>query len=48
MKTIDELKQGDCQVITNYGQFHGYFSKEHKCVFFAIPSHYEILGYIQD
>lgn len=49
MKTIEELKNGDCQVITDKGKtFHGFYSEEYNCVFFAIPSTYKIIGYIQD
>lgn len=49
MKTIHELKEGDCQVITKQGKtFHGSYSEEFQCVFFAIPSTYEIIGYSQD
>ena len=49
MKTIEELKHGDCQVITEGGKvFHGFYSEEHNCVFFAIPSNYKIIGYIQN
>ena len=48
LKTIEELKNGECQVITDKGKtFHGFYSEEYKCVFFAIPSTYEIIGYIQ-
>lgn len=51
MKTIDQLHHGDCIVVTKYihGQkeFHGFYSDEYECVFFAIPSTYEIIGYIQ-
>lgn len=51
LKTIEELHEGDCKVITKYEhgkkEFHGYYSKEHNCVFFAIPSTYEIIGYVQ-
>ena len=49
MKKIEELREGDCQVVTKQGKiFHGYFSEKYPCVFFAIPSTYEIIGYIQD
>jgi hypothetical protein len=49
MKTIDELKQGECQIITKQGKvFKGFYSEEYEAVFFTIPSNYEIIGYIQD
>lgn len=52
LKTIEQLKDGDCTVITKFNnqtkEFHGSFSEKFKCVFFAIPSSYEIVGYIQD
>lgn len=48
-RTIEELKHGDCQVVVKGGKiFHGFYSEEYNCVFFAIPSTYEIIGYIQD
>jgi len=51
MKTIDELKHGECTVITKYThgtkEFHGFYSDEFQCVFFCIPSTYEIIGYRQ-
>lgn len=49
LKQIEDLKEGECKVITKQGKiFHGYFSEEYPCVFFAIPSNYEIIGYIQE
>lgn len=49
LKTIEQLKDGKLQVVTKQGKiFTGSYSKEHQCVFFAIPSTYEIIGYIQD
>jgi len=49
MKTIEQLKHGECTIITKQGKtFHGFYSDEYQCVFFAIPSTYEIIGYIQD
>ena len=48
MIQIEDLKDGECQVITEGGKiFHGHYSEEYQCVFFAIPSTYEIIGYIQ-
>lgn len=49
LKQIEQLKEGNCKVITKQGKiFNGYFRKSLNCVFFAIPSNYEIIGYIQD
>ncbi len=48
MKTIKELKDGKCIVVTDHVEFSGHYNSEYPCVFFAIPAHYEILGYIQD
>jgi hypothetical protein len=54
MKTIEQLKNGDCTVITENiyhkttKEFHGSYSDEFQCVFFAIPDSYKIIGYIQD
>jgi hypothetical protein len=49
MKKIEELKHGECKVITKQGkEFHGFYNEKFNCVFFAIPSTYEIIGYIQD
>lgn len=47
MKSVKELKEGNCIVITEYGRFNGYFSEEYKSVFFTIPSNYKIIGYEQ-
>ena len=52
LKAIEELKEGSCQVVTNYihGEkiFNAYYKEKYSCVFFTIPSNYEIIGYIQD
>ena len=49
LKQIEDLKEGKCKVITKQGKvFHGYFRKSLNCVFFAIPSTYKIIGYIQE
>jgi hypothetical protein len=49
LKQIEDLKEGECKVITKQGKvFHGYFRESLNCVFFAIPSTYEIIGYIQE
>ena len=47
MKTFKELKQGKCKVVTDHGIFEGFYSEKYPCVFFTIPSHYKIIGYIQ-
>lgn len=47
MKTIEELKEGECVVITDHGKFQGFYRESLGCVFFAIPSDYKILGYEQ-
>jgi hypothetical protein len=51
MKTINDLHEGECVVITQYihgvKEFHGYYSEKYQCVFFAICSTYEIIGYKQ-
>jgi len=52
LKTIEELHEGDLIVVTKYihgeKEFHGYYSEKYPCVFFAIPSTYEIIGYKQN
>jgi len=54
LKSIKELKEGKCQVLTKNkfdGKekiFDGTYSAEYPAVFFAIPSTYEIIGYYQD
>ena len=48
LKTINELKNGACVVVTEHGNFEGHFKSEYPAVFFTIPAHYKILGYIQD
>jgi hypothetical protein len=47
MKTINELIHGECTVVTDHGNFHGSYNSQLKCIFFAIPSNYQIIGYIQ-
>lgn len=51
LKTIDDLKPGDCIVIAKcydkIKEFHGIYSQDFQCVFFAIPDYYEIIGYKQ-
>lgn len=52
LKTIEELKHGKCQVVTKYIHgikiFDGFYDSKYPCVFFAIPSTYEVIGYIQE
>ena len=52
MKKFEELKEGKCTVIAENvlgtKEFNGYYNSELNVVFFAIPSTYKILGYIQD
>ena len=49
LKTIEELKDGDCIVITaDKEEYHGSYSSELELVFFCIPQDKEIIGYIQD
>lgn len=49
LKQVNELQEGDCIVITKNNdiikEFEG--SYEFNTVYFTIPSHYEIIGYIQ-
>jgi len=54
LKQFKDLKEGECKVVTK-NKFHnqtkvfdGYFRESLNCVFFAIPSTYEIIGYIQE
>jgi hypothetical protein len=54
VKSIKELKDGKCQVLTKSkfdGKekiFNGTYSAKYPAVFFAIPSTYEIIGYYQE
>ncbi len=47
MLCFEDLHDGPCIVVTDRGNFSGHFASEYPAVFFAIPSHYQILGYIQ-
>lgn len=51
LKRIEDLKEGDCQVVASctHGEkiFDGYYKEKFNCVYFVIPSNYEIVGYIQ-
>jgi hypothetical protein len=51
MININELKDGKCKVIIKLGgeikTYSGTYSNEYKCVFFAIPSERQIIGYEQ-
>lgn len=52
LKTIHELVDGDCIVVTKLGreikEYSGCYCDKYQCVFFAIPAEAEILGYKQD
>ena len=54
MKTIHDLHDGKCIVITRTSydntikEFNGSYSDEYQCVFFTIPSTYDIIGYKQE
>lgn len=52
LKSFNELLEGNCIIIIKniHGEkcFNGYFREKFNCLFFAIPSTYEIIGYIQD
>jgi hypothetical protein len=49
LKTIQELKDGECQVVTEQGKiFEGHYVSEYPAVFFCIPATYNIIGYYQD
>lgn len=51
LKQIEQLKEGNCKVITKHihGEkiFDGYYKEKFSCVYFVIPYNYEIVGYIQ-
>ena len=48
LKQIDELVEGDLTVVVESGKrYHGYYKESLEVVFFAIPDHEVILGYIQ-
>ena len=51
LKVIEQLKEGKCKVVTKYIHgikiFDGVYDSKYPCVFFAIPSTYEVIGYIQ-
>lgn len=51
LKQINELKDGKCIVVASLGdlekRFEGDYCEKLKIVFMAIPSTYEIKGYIQ-
>lgn len=51
LKDLTQLIQGDCIVIARDGDrekdFKGVYSESARAVFFTIPAHYEIVGYVQ-
>lgn len=48
LKTINELIEGECTVITADGrEYHGNYNSRLEVVFFCIPQDKEIIGYIQ-
>lgn len=51
LKTINELKQGECIVVAKYldneKQFNATYDEKLKVAFFIMPERYNILGYIQ-
>lgn len=53
MKQMNELVEGNCLVVARSGgettkEFKGNYNKKLDIVFMCVPSHYEILGYIQN
>lgn len=52
MKKMNELQQGKCTVVAKCGEetnhFNGEYDEALNVVFFAIPSRYEIIGYLQN
>ena len=51
LKDISQLVDGDCIVVAEFlgreKHFKGIFNEDKRIIFFAIPSTYKILGYIQ-
>ncbi len=52
MKAMKELQQGKCTVVAKFieetNHFNGVYDESLNVVFFAIPSRYEIIGYLQN
>ena len=49
LKQLNELKNGECLVIVEGDKaFQGLFDEKLGVVFYTIPSHYKVKGYIQD
>lgn len=53
LKTVSELEEGDCIVVTRYKgneevrHFEGSCNPEFPAAYFAIPNSYEIIGFLQ-
>lgn len=52
MKTVEELKDGECVVVARHDvtikRFKGVYDETLKVVFFTIPYYYGVIGYEQD
>ena len=52
LKDITQLVKGDCLVVAEYlgkqEKFKGIFNDKFKVVYFTIPSHWDIIGYLQN
>lgn len=46
LKRLDELKTGKVIIVTDHGNYNGYFAPGLP-IFCIIPNHYIILGFIQ-
>lgn len=52
MKQLHELTAGKCTVIAEYDgkqrTFNGTYAEDLNLVFYAMPSHYNVIGYEQN
>ena len=52
LKQVRDLTDGDCVVVAKSADqikhFKGVYDEMKRVVFFAVPSHFEVVGYLQD
>lgn len=48
LKQANQLKDGDCVVVTERKKYNGFYNSEFGVVYFCIPDGEKIIGYIQE
>lgn len=48
LKQVNQLKDGDCVVVTERKRYNGFYNSEFGVVYFCIPYGEKIIGYIQE